>query len=286
MKNTLARGWCGTFYENPQQKHPDKVRYAIYGKEKCPTTGKIHWQSYIEFFKPQRMSGIKKMYNDKTVHLEIRNGTREEAKVYCQKDKDWVEVGEWIKGQGHRTDLTPIVQALIDGTPLSEVMMTNPEIYCRYRNGLKDIAAHTQRINTPAWRSVEIILHTGPTGVGKTRDAMKEATYKIQGSQLQWWDGYDGDKIICIDEYNNDVKITVLLELLDGYKKRLPIKGGHTFAQWTKVYVTMNLRMEEFHPNAKKAHKDALMRRIKDGGGKVIDDWPPIDGGFVFMDDS
>ena len=102
---------------------------------------------------------------------------------------------------------------------------------------------------------------------------MEEAEYRIQGTQLSWWQDYDGEKCICIDEYNNDVPIGEMLNLLDGYQLRLNVKGSHTYANWTKVYITTNLKLDELHANAKQAHRDALFRRIT----TIIDTWEDAD---------
>jgi len=271
---TKARNYCATFFTKPKKELPEGIRYAVYGYEICPETKKEHWQSYIELNKPMRMTALKKLYEDDTIHFEVRMGTRDQARTYCQKDGKYEEHGKWISGQGHRTDLEDIVDQLKKGTKLSTVMLENPKLYCQYRNGLKDIAAKVASDNIPKFRNVEVILIAGPTGCGKTRVAMEEATYKIQASQLQWWQDYDGDKVITIDEYDNNLPITEMLALLDGYKLRLNVKNSHTYAEWNKVYITTNLRIEQLHNNAKPAHRDALLRRIT----TIKDYWPKEEG--------
>ena len=136
-----VRNYCATYYKKPTET-PDCVRYAIYGEEICPKTNKIHWQSYIELTKPMRMTAIKKAYDDNTIHLEKRKGTREEARDYCKKDNKYEEHGKWIKGQGHRSDLDSVVNKLVEGEKLSDVMMEHPMTYCKYRKGLQDISAN------------------------------------------------------------------------------------------------------------------------------------------------
>ena len=91
---------------------------------------------------------------------------------------------------------------------------------------------------------------------------MKQAGYKIEGSEMEWWDGYEGEKTILIDEYDSQVSLPRLLNILDGYQLRLPIKGGFTYARWTKVIITSNIDPREWHPNAKPFHREALMRRL------------------------
>lgn len=257
-----SRHYCITFFTKPKIKLPDKVRYAIYGLEECPTTGRQHWQSYVEFKSPQRFAAVKKMYDDDTLHIEPRQGTRDQAREYCMKDGHYEEHGEWISGQGCRTDLTAVVDRLKSGVSIKDIMLEEPELYCRYRNGLRDIAATITERNIPAWRNLEVVVYSGPTDKGKTRQAMAEATYKIEGVKLDWWQDYSGDKVICIDEYDNDLRITELLNILDGYKLRLNVKGSHTYANWDKVIITTNLTKDELHAKAKPAHRAALFRRI------------------------
>lgn len=262
--NNKVRHYCVTFWKKPvlDMRYTDKVRYSIFGEEICPRTSKKHWQGYIELTTPQRGSYIAKIYNDKQIKFFVRAGTRDQARDYCKKDNKYEETGTWIVGQGHRSDLESVVEELKTGKKLSNLMLDNPKVYCQYRNGLKDIAAKVTADNIPIFRNVEITLLTGPSGCGKTRTAMEEATYKIQGSQLNWWQDYDGDDVICIDEYNNNLPIDELLAVLDGYKLRLNVKGSHTYAAWNKVFVTTNLTVDQLHANAKEEHRNALFRRI------------------------
>lgn len=260
-----------TIWTKEKPKTPDCVRYAIYGAEICPETKRHHWQTYIELKKPMRGTGVVKAYGLSSDTMwfkgeKIKN--RNAARNYCKKDGKWFEIGKWIKGQGHRSDLDNFVTKLKEGSKLSEMMINEPTLYCKYRNGLKDIAHNIEKKHRKEFRKVKVVLLTGPTGTGKTRKGMKKCDYKI--TDLKWWDGYDGEKSILIDEYDNNVPITKLLNILDGYSLRLPVKGGFTYANWDTVYITTNLKLDELHPNAKKAHRKALMRRIT----KIKDTWP------------
>ncbi len=192
-------------------------------------------------------------------------------------------LGGVYTGSGTRNDLKKCAEMILAGTPIEEVMETQPVAYMRNCNGMARLATYVMEKNTPKWRNVHVTLHAGPTGIGKSKGAAEAAenVFFIQGYQLKWWNGYRGELCACFDDYNNNVKIDELLHLLDGRKIRLEIKNGHTYAQWTKVIITTNLRIREIHPNAKKAHRDALFRRIN----KVVDDWPEeTDDFFVYTD--
>lgn len=62
---------------------PDSVGYLIYQEEKVSTR---HYQGYVEFKKPTRVTAVKKLGEGwKEMHLEPRRGTQEEAIAYCRK---------------------------------------------------------------------------------------------------------------------------------------------------------------------------------------------------------
>lgn len=90
--------------------HPD-VRYLVWQVEEAPTTGTLHYQGYVEFFKQTRLAKVKTIFGD-TVHVEIRAGTQAQAIAYCTKDDsrflgfERVSLGEPSKGAGTRSDLT------------------------------------------------------------------------------------------------------------------------------------------------------------------------------------
>ncbi len=157
----------------------------------------------------------------------MRHGSREQARIYCQKDGRWLEYGSWRSGgQGKRTDLHRVVDQLANGEiTLAQLMLEEPNIYCRYRNGIRDIAFQVLKDRIPAFRHVRVIFHTGPTGCGKTRTAMEICAWMISADGLKWWDGYEGQDKVCLDEYSNQIHCTSLLRLCDGYPKRLDVKG-------------------------------------------------------------
>ncbi len=192
-------------------------------------------------------------------HLEPCLGSEFDNDKYCHKDKKYTVLGTF-KCQGQRSDLESIKKIIDDGGTMLDIWDNYPGDFVRYHPGFQKAIQLVQERNTPPWREVEVEIYKGSTGTGKTRKAMKEAGYLIGGDELRWWDGYQGEKTICIDEYANQVNCTTLLRLLDGYKKRLEIKGGHTWAQWTKVIITTNL--DELHENALPEHRAALYRRV------------------------
>lgn len=278
LKDRKARHWAVTIWKDPSEvldnltSGSDHFRYAICGVEYCPTTSRKHWQSYFEFHQPVRKAYIIRCLDDKKIKCGVRYATRDQARNYCMKDNNFKEWGVWNKlGQGFRSDLDSVCKTLVDGTKsLRTVMEERPALYCKYRNGFKDLAHLGTMKKSSAFREVKVVIHTGPTGTGKTRRAMENVTYKTEGYSMNWWCSYNADKKILIDDYSNDVKCVRMLHILDGYRLELPVKGGKTFANWDEVHITTNLRLNELHPNAKDAHRRSFFRRVD----MVVSDWP------------
>jgi len=236
----------------------DIIRFICWGDEVATTTGKEHYQGFIQMVNHKSFGVMKKLL-PKGSHIEKMEGTVAQAVDYCKKEGKFSSFGN-TKTQGQRSDLEDIKTMIDEGKGMLEIAQDHFGNFLRYNSGMFKYRQLVQQEKSKDFRKVEVILHKGSTGTGKTREAMKHAGFMIQGDQLQWWDGYEGEKTICIDEYANQVNITTLLGILDGYQLRLPIKGGFTYALWTKVYITTNL--QELHEKAKYEHQEALNRRI------------------------
>ncbi len=262
---TQSKNWCFTDFElldwTKIYKDSDNIRYICWGTEVCPSTKKKHYQGWIQTTTKKRIGGIKKLCQSKMIHVESCRGSENENNKYCQKDNLYQTEGDFIT-QGKRTDLDELKRILDNGGTLKDIADENIQAFVQYNRGFEKYKNMIDKSARKSFRELEVTLIHGKTGSGKTKEAMKhdDDTYKIQGNALQWWDGYDGEKKLVIDEYDNQISCTELLGILDGYQLRLPIKGGFTYANWTQVIITSNYR--KLHTNARKQHRLALSRRI------------------------
>jgi len=257
MKN---RNYCFTAYKLPEPTL-DHIVYMIYGEEKCPDTGRLHYQGYVELETATRLNAVKTIFNDETLHLEKRKGTQQQAIDYCKKDGVFTEHGTPAK-QGKRTDLKKIID---DNKTIEDVMDKEPQVYCQYRKGLQDIYARKTEITIPEIRPVIVCVYWGVTGSGKTYKARTEnpdyyqMRYMNKGERA-FFDGYRGQKTLIIDEFYGQIPYPLLLQLLDVYKLQVDIKGGTTWAQWNKVVITSNAPPAMWYPDQQ--YIDPLLRRI------------------------
>lgn len=241
----MARDWCFTSYDTKELLKFDKdnCRYIIYGREKCPTTGREHYQGFAIFNRTCRMPKAKLWIGDNGAHLESRRGTRDEARDYCRKDGDLVEWGQY----------DGVTKEELFKKPIPWIKEHYPEFYCRYHRGLEKLQANKGE----KWRKVDVTILWGETGTGKTRQVMEmDDVYKID-PPYTWWDGYEGESILLIDDFKiGNIPRGMFLNLLDGYRLRLETKGGHAWALWSHVFITCNKNPATWD--------DAILRRVTD----------------------
>lgn len=268
---STVRNWCFTL-NNPTEDAPFEfsdisMNYLIYQKE-AGENGTPHFQGYVQLKRGQRLSYMKKI--NAQCHWEPAKGSPEENKEYCTKEEgrlsEPVEFGS-LSFQGKRSDLGAVVETIRNAKrPLEEVADNHPFEFIKYTKGIKELCNHHLEKKTRGeFRNVDVSVYWGKTGTGKTRKAYEENKdcYILRNEHTTWFDGYNGQETLIIDEFKNWIPITTLLGYLDGYQLRLPIKGSFTYAQWTKVIITSNIDPNEWYPNIDEEHKSALFRRLK-----------------------
>lgn len=264
-----GRNWCFT-WNNPNVDNDalkallsadESVRYAVFQLE-TGENGTDHFQGYIEFAKVRKLGGLKKLLP--LAHWEARKGTRDQARDYCMK-KDTqksppVELGDFSKGgQGARADLVSAMSLVKQGKTDLQIAESVPSVWLRYSRGLREY----KRLCTPprtskSWTRV----FYGPTGTGKSRKAFEEYPDAYFKPRSEWWDGYEGQATVILDDYTGWLPYSFLLNLLDRYPLLVPFKGGYSQMVATTIIITTNFRPEEWYSDKVRHPNAPLLRRI------------------------
>lgn len=274
--NPQAKNWTITINDGKAEEpefDEKTMGYLVFQHEVAPTTGHAHYQGYVQYLKRRRRSQVVRDFPG--AHVEIAKGTPEQNKAYCTKldsrapGTEPKEFGS-IQRQGSRTDIGSFVADLNSGSSLSEAALRYPETYIKYHSGLTKFQFLSQQ-GTNNDRPTSVDVYYGSTGTGKTRRVYQDAkdageslyTVDTSGKGFIWWDGYQGERRILLDDFRGtDIPIQTLLRICDRYPLKIQVKGGYTHALWTQVYITSNLSPEEWYPFAGKSEIDALRRRI------------------------
>lgn len=268
-----GRRWCWTI-NNPEKEDvfsdplPDGIRYAVWQKERAPTTGTEHLQGYLETTGPWRRSRVLQALGG---HAWVALAREREAAntKYCTKAGR--VAGPWVLGepggvrQGARTDLKPLDQAVeqvANGASLAEL---DPIVVVRHGQGLSRLI-NLQR--PPMRDDFTVCVIRGESGIGKTwwvYNRFPEVYRPNYGNGGIWWDGYSGQDTILIDEFKGQCPLQKLLMILDRYPLMLEVKGGYTPAKYRTVFVTVNSDPVSWYPNGNQYSPQefqALLRRV------------------------
>lgn len=265
MAQHRTRNWTWTLnnYTDGDIKvwsEPDtQIRYMVFGRETCPTTGTPHLQGFVIFHNPKTFNQTKAFFGDR-FHIEKTQGTVPENIAYCTKDEDFVEVGDRPQTQGARTDLLEIREMIKEGKTMEDIV----EKCTSYQGArMAEMCFKYERMPKPMKRTIK--WYFGATGTGKTHDAVEEAgdDFWISQRTLKWWQGYNGQKVVIIDDFRKDFcTFHELLRILDKYPYYVEQKNGGRWlnAKTTTIIVTSCYPPEEVYPTREDIGQ--LLRRI------------------------
>lgn len=249
--------------------------YLVYQCEICPNTGNYHVQGYVEFKRSVRMGSAKKILGDNAVHLEPRQGSRDQARNYCMKEESRApgfepfEFGEWLVGETKRNALESIVQSIKSGVSWSELAENHTAELVRYYKNLFAVWNHFNTKPRDGTQDVyNIVLH-GDAGIGKTRFVYAYANRYgslpyhgyIGNGTSNWWQNYLGEEWALYDDFDGERHMDVgyFKKICDRYATVVPTKGGSMEYCARINFFTSNVYPIEWF---RREHWDAVKRRI------------------------
>nr|WAE42726.1 MAG: replication associated protein [Cressdnaviricota sp.] len=104
----------------------------------------------------------------------------------------------------------------------------------------------------------------GATGTGKSRMAWEEAgeAAYIKNPCTKFWDGYQAQETVIIDEFRGRIDISYLLRWLDRYPVTVEIKGSSRPLCASRFWITSNVEPQYWYPDADPMSVAALLRRL------------------------
>ena len=246
--------------------------YSYIGQlEEGSEDGYRHWQLIIDGGQsPIRFSTLKRRLP--TAHLEPRSGPIQQAINYVTKketriiDEPRLEHGtiRHCDESGRRNDVEVVREAVLEkGLSADEVFLQVPESN-RMTAMVEKLVAARDRARHTKPRQLEVIWLYGPPGTGKTSLAVEmggKSYYRVTDYQHPF-DSYSGEEVLVLDEFDGEMRLSTLLNVLDIWPTMLPARYADRVAAYNQVVLVSNEAPWSFYPWETPSRRQALARRI------------------------
>lgn len=242
---------------------PAGAVFLVYQRETAPTTGKLHYQCYIEFKEIKRLTALKKIFP--SAHWDNRKGTKEEAIHYVTKPHDGCDCKHCVDARAgpdapvgrslppvrlgtptdertgpKKPDIKDILKLRDGGATRREMIANYPAIYQRYRNTLADYEATSR----PPEKPRTVVFCYGPPRMGKTYWARHNwpLSYMVPPPKAGavWFTGYENEPVVIFDEYSGQLSLDEWKNYTDVYPLQAHTKGGFSWYNPDVVVITSN----------------------------------------------
>lgn len=270
-----SRSWMATISAEKMGRKEIEEALASYNYlgqlEEGEEDGYRHWQLIIDGGQsPIRFSTLKRRLP--TAHIEPRRGLIQQAIEYVTKEETRVleeprlEHGtiKHSDEKGRRKDVEIVREAVLEkGLSADEVFLQVPESNRMTAMVEKLVAARDRSRHTKP-RQLEVIWLYGPPGTGKTSLAVEmggTSYYRVTDYQHPF-DSYSGEETLILDEFDGEMRLSTLLNVLDVWPMMLPARYADRVAAYSQVVLVSNEAPWSFYPWETQSRRQAFMRRI------------------------
>lgn len=257
----IAKNWIGTSYLDSFSPPQDACIYYVYQREKCPTTGRLHWQFFLQLKKKIRLSGLKKLIGE--CHAEVARSPKE-SRDYCMKDQ--TSVSAPIEYGIFYAPECIIMQ--VKKRSICQILEDQPSLWRSVRalQSAQDLFLG-RRQSAPS-----VVLLSGPPAKGKTTIAKLISDFVGEQDSYwkgptKWWDQYRQEKLVLWDEFRGQESLTLgeALMIFGSAPHMVERKGSCVHLNSGFILLTSNILLEQMYPS-NQSHFSwlALKRRIKE----------------------
>jgi hypothetical protein len=259
-----AHRWCYTI-NNPTSEPPSlegEVKYHIYGSE-VGESGTPHYQGFIIFQKPKRLTQLKKLLSDRG-HYEVTKGKNSQASDYCKKEGNYKEFGELPadRGQAGGQATKERYSLAFTQAKTGALDSIDHDLLVKHYRTFKQIKMDYVGDISPLDYLPGIWIY-GESGIGKSRYARATYAGAYVKNCNKWWDHYQGEENVIIDDFDDTHACLGhhLKRWGDHYSFIAETKGGSILIRPKWIVVTSQYNIEDIFKDGNTVQ--ALLRRFK-----------------------
>lgn len=220
--------------------------------------GTTHLQGFVHLKNAKTGTALKTMLGSDRWHWEQAKGTDYENWAYIMEDVEGkvqgdllIQWGDKPAEEGEPDAWESILQMIEDGHDNRAIVRKWPGIAIRCMAAIERYRAEYEWAECRAWRDVQVSYISGPTGCGKTREALYHADGRVNTDVYRCTNGkhpfdkYDGEGTIVFEEFRSQYTCRDMLNWIDGHPLMLPARYADRMAKFTTVIILSNWRFEE-----------------------------------------
>lgn len=227
--------------------------------ERGELRGLEHYQVVCAFESKVALPGVVRLYGDR-VHAELSRS--EAANDYVWKEETRIGTPFEFGAKPIRVNSAVDYQGVWDAAKQGDLDRIPPRVRVVSYRTIRAIASD---FSVPKAFERNVRVFWGPTATGKSRRAWSEAGSGAYSKcpRSKFWDGYQGQSEVVIDEFRGSVDVSYLLRWFDRYPVRVDIKGSSVPLVAPNVWITSNLAPIEWYPGLDQDTLAALLRRLE-----------------------
>jgi len=236
------------------------ARFVVVGRE-VGKEGTPHLQGFVIMKNVARLSSMKKM--QQAAHWEICKGSWEQNYDYCTKDGDFTEFGEKPKTKGQKgADEKLRWSEALTAAKEGRYNDIDVDIRMRYYKTCKEV--HKDHMQKPKDADGTTgVWIWGPPGTGKSKSARKDYPGAYLKGQNKWWDGYQEEESVIMDDFDTGSLGHHLKIWADRYSFLAEVKGGALHIRPKNIVVTSNFAPDDPKFEWDSVTIEAIKRRFK-----------------------
>lgn len=239
-----SRVWFGTVWnEQELEKIKDRPHnFLIISADDHTQDGQLHWHVLLQNKCPVYLKSIR----SGTAHWEVPKHIKGALDYITRKGNPKFQEGSLNCNTRDKADFQGFVEECKTASDLELIQGPYAQFYAQYQRFVDKVRYTFRNVDILEGELTNIWCY-GYAGTGKTKWVWDNFREKLYVKSLnKWWDGYDGQEVILLDDWDPSHKcLTWHLKMwADRYPFQGEYKGGSRLIRPKMIIITSNYPIE------------------------------------------